>query len=58
MATYQVDKGFRASEESETRFKGEVLELSGDELIFALENKCLTKLKGDAPKKIKAKKAE
>lgn len=53
MAKYLVDKAFRAADtkkddevvESELRKKGSIVELSGAELKFGLENKCLTKLK-------------
>jgi len=62
MATYHVDKGFRFDDSCETRRKGEILELSGEELIFALENKCLTKVKGaepeEKPKRKRRTKAE
>jgi hypothetical protein len=40
---YLVDKGFRHDEIM--RNKGSVVELAGDELMFALENKCVTKQK-------------
>ena len=44
MAKYTVDKGFRALEkDSEMRRKGSVVELSGKELEFAQDNKCVTK---------------
>jgi len=55
MATYHVDKGFRFAEETETRRKGQVVELSGDELIFALERKCLTRVEGEPEEKPKRK---
>ena len=50
MAKYVIDKGFRCGEkDAEMRKKGTVVELSGKELEFALENKCVTKYK--KPKK-------
>lgn len=46
MDKYTVDKGFRATgEDSEQRRKGDVVELSGKELDFAHDNKCVTKFK-------------
>ncbi len=50
MAKYTVDKGFRSLEEgAKMRRKGDVVELSGKELEFAHDNKCVTKFK--EPKK-------
>ena len=44
MAKYTVDKGFRSKEkDAEMRRKGSVIELSGKELEFAQDNKCVTK---------------
>ena len=44
MDKYTVDKGFRAIEkDSKMRRKGSVIELSGKELEFAQDNKCVTK---------------
>jgi hypothetical protein len=44
MAKYIVNKGFRATEEdSKQRSQGSVVELSGKELEFAQDNKCVTK---------------
>ena len=44
MAKYTVDKGFRAlDKESKMRRKGTVVELSGKEIEFAQDNKCVTK---------------
>ena len=44
MAKYTVDKGFRAAEkDSKQRRQGSVIELSGKELEFAQDNKCVTK---------------
>ena len=46
MAKYIVDKGFRALEkDSKMRRKGDVVELSGKELEFAHDNKCVSKFK-------------
>ncbi len=50
MAKYTIDKGFRALEnDSKMHRKGDVVELSGKELEFAQDNKCVTKYK--EPKK-------
>jgi hypothetical protein len=44
MAKYIVDKGFRATEkDSKQRKLGAIVELSGKELEFAQDNKCVTK---------------
>ena len=43
MAKYTVDKGFCFDEKSGNRRKGTVVELSGKELEFAHDNKCVTK---------------
>ena len=46
MAKYIVDKGFRALEkDSKMHRNGDVVELSGKELEFAHDNKCVTKFK-------------
>ena len=46
MAKYTIDKGFRSLEkDAEMRRKGTVVELSGKELEFAQDNKCVTKFK-------------
>ena len=42
-SVYLVDRGFRHADIM--RSKGEVVELAGEELMFALENKCVTKQK-------------
>tara|TARA_R110000787_G_scaffold4438_1_gene17003 strand:- start:75 stop:227 length:153 start_codon:yes stop_codon:yes gene_type:complete len=44
MAKYIVDKSFRATEkDSKQRKLGAIVELSGKELKFAQDNKCVTK---------------
>lgn len=44
MAKYTIDKGFRSGEkDAEMRKKGAVVELSGKELEFAQDNKCVSK---------------
>ena len=44
MAKYIVDKGFRSGEkDAKMRQKGSVVELSGKELEFAQDNKCVSK---------------
>ncbi len=51
MAKYTIDKGFRAlDKDSKMRRKGSVIELSGKELEFAQENKCVTKFKEEKSK--------
>jgi hypothetical protein len=51
MAKYIVDKGFRALEkDSKMRRKGDVIELSGKELEFAHDNKCVSKFKEEEDK--------
>jgi len=48
MAKYIVDRGFRATEkDSKMHRKGDVVELSGKELDFAQDNKCVSKFKED-----------
>ena len=51
MTKYFVDKGFCFSKELGTKCKGKTLELEGEELKFALENKCVTKVKPVTTKK-------
>jgi len=41
---YQVMRGFCYSEELGTRTKGQVIELSGDELKFAKVKECVVEL--------------
>tara|TARA_Y100000310_G_C20481386_1_gene714832 strand:+ start:287 stop:442 length:156 start_codon:yes stop_codon:yes gene_type:complete len=43
MAKYTVVKGFNFSEETGMRKKGQVADISGDELKFAKENDCVVK---------------
>lgn len=43
MAKYIVDKGFCFDEKTGTRKKGSIVDISGDELKFAQEKKCVTK---------------
>jgi hypothetical protein len=51
MAKYIVDKGFRAEEkDSKMRRKGDIVTLSGKELEFAHDNKCVSKVKETAEK--------
>ncbi len=51
MALYTVDKGFRAEDKnSKMHRKGDVVELSGKELEFAHDNKCVTKVKEEKAK--------
>ena len=51
MTKYIVDKGFRALEkDSKMHRKGDVVELSGKELEFAHDNKCVTKFKEEKNK--------
>jgi hypothetical protein len=51
MAKYIVDKGFRSTEkDSVMRQKGKVIELSGKELEFAQDNKCVSKFKEEDKK--------
>jgi hypothetical protein len=51
MARYTVDKGFRSLEkDAKMHRKGDVVELSGKELEFAHDNKCVTKFKEDKEK--------
>lgn len=42
---YLVDKGFCFSKVLGTKIKGQTVLLKGDELMFALENKCVTRVK-------------
>jgi len=52
MTKYTVDKGFRAEEkDSKMHRKGDVVELSGKELEFAHDNKCVTKVKEEKKSK-------
>jgi hypothetical protein len=45
MAKYIVDKGFRSLEKDAVmRRKGDIVELSGKELDFAHDNKCVSKV--------------
>ena len=49
MAKYTVDKGFRSKEkDAKMHRKGDVVELSGKELEFAHDNKCVTKFKEES----------
>jgi len=51
MAKYIVDKGFRALEkDSKMHRKGDIVELSGKELEFAHDNKCVSKVKEEEAK--------
>ena len=45
MAKYIIDKGFCFDGKVGTRKKGSVIELSGKELEFAQNNKCVSKAK-------------
>lgn len=51
MAKYNVDKGFCFDEKSGTRRKGSIVDLSGKELEFAHDNKCVSKVKEEKAKK-------
>ncbi len=52
MAKYTIDKGFRSLEkDSKMHRKGDVVELSGKELEFAHDNKCVTKVKEEKKSK-------
>ncbi len=52
MAKYIIDKGFRAEEkDSKMHRKGTIVELSGKELEFAHDNKCVTKVKEEKKSK-------
>ena len=54
MAKYIIDKGFRALEkDSKQRRKGDVVTLSGKELEFAHDHKCVSKVKEDEVKSVK-----
>ena len=46
MAKYIIETSFRATEKGSKQHKlGAIVELSGKELAFAQENKCVTKVK-------------
>ena len=45
MAKYNIEKGFCFEAKAGTRRKGTVVELSGKELEFAQDNKCVSKVK-------------
>jgi hypothetical protein len=45
MTKYIIDKGFCFGVKLGTRKKGSIIELSGKELEFAQDNKCVSKFK-------------